>query len=236
VLDLPAGQLNFQRTSSSIFLSAYHGRPVAACYNSFSSPLTRDIGDLAARLPSTGAAEALHALGFRVLVVHRGDVGEQRRMHLDELLGNPERATGIGRTATLDVFALRGGRRRPTQDFAVLAPGRAARGGIRVATGASATVPITIANRSGGPFRHPRPIEPRQLRVEWRDPRGRVVMQEAVRALLPVALGSGERVARKLTVATPSTGGEYRMTASLPERPHAPLASVSVTVEPERAE
>jgi hypothetical protein len=73
VLDLPLrydlrGALHDM--SYYAFLRGYHGRPAAACYNSFKTPVQTQVAELVARLPDPAAADALHAEGFRWLVVH----------------------------------------------------------------------------------------------------------------------------------------------------------------------
>ena len=73
VLDLPLrynlrGRL--YDMSYYAFLRGYHGRPAAACYNSYLTPVQNEVAALVERLPDPAAVDALHAMGFRWLVVH----------------------------------------------------------------------------------------------------------------------------------------------------------------------
>ncbi len=73
VLDLPLrydlrGKLHDM--SYYAFLRGYHGRPAAACYNSFTTPVQNEVAALAARLPDPAALATLRAQGFRWIVVH----------------------------------------------------------------------------------------------------------------------------------------------------------------------
>lgn len=70
VLELPLVQLNFDRASLSVLLSAYHRHPTAHCYNSFYPEVTRHVEELAGRLPEREALAELAGLGFSTLVVH----------------------------------------------------------------------------------------------------------------------------------------------------------------------
>jgi hypothetical protein len=231
VLDLPAprGAGDFSRTSRSVFLAAYHGRAVAACYNSFDSPIQGDVDALARRLPSRAASDALHALGFRVLVVHRRALRPSRREALRPLLDDPVRTTRLGRTLDVDVYALASWT-AATEDLAALGPGDPPLE-VSLRPGSFATVPFAIANLSHRTFRHPDPIEPRGVRVTWRDDRGRAVRAETITALLPIALAAGDQVTRKLAISTPDAPGEYRVTASFADDPEVVLAATRVRVE-----
>src|SRR6185369_3476134 len=75
VLDLPLratspGGAGVFATVPAMRAGAWHHQPIAACYNSFATPLQREVEDLAARLPDPHAAAALSALDFRSVLVH----------------------------------------------------------------------------------------------------------------------------------------------------------------------
>jgi len=89
VLDLPLrydlrGALHDM--SYYAFLRGYHGRPAAACYNSFTTPVQGEVAALAARLPDPAALDALRALGFRWIVVHEELLAAGERERLAPLL------------------------------------------------------------------------------------------------------------------------------------------------------
>jgi hypothetical protein len=79
------------------FLRGYHGRPAAACYNSFATPLQAEVAALAKRLPDPAAADALHAMGFRWIVVHDELVAQGELTKLAPLFADASRTALIAR-------------------------------------------------------------------------------------------------------------------------------------------
>lgn len=229
LLDLPAGrQTGFiPRLSRSIFLAAYHQRPVAACYNSFTTPLQAEVAALAQALPDPKAADALYALGFRILVVHEG--GKAFRPDTLPALNQMRRLLLIGRTRRQLVFELRSPL-AATEDRTALTPAPAATP-ITVPPASVIEVPLSTRNRSNAVFRHAPPIQPGPLEVEWRDPDGNVVGREKVRALLPIALAPGARTERRLLLRTPAVAGEYYVAARVAGDDQ-PIAAARVRVTP----
>ena len=75
LLDLPlaVGRAAQLRNGQYLLLNSYSPRPTAACYNSFVSPIQAQVVDLAAQLPEPRAADALAALGFRSLLLHKAE-------------------------------------------------------------------------------------------------------------------------------------------------------------------
>jgi hypothetical protein len=233
VIELPAGGTGayLSRRSRAIFLAAYHGRPVASCYNSFETPLGAEIARLGNALPGGAAADALYALGFRIVVVHRRVVSPS--YNLAALLKGSARLIPLGGNADFEVLALASP--TPTlSDPTVLAPGGPV--ALGAVAGTKVELPFAILNPTASTFVHPRPIEPQPLVVEWRDGSGRSVSRETVRALLPVALGAGDHVTRTIAVTAPTATGRYQVVASLPARGDAPLATIVVKVVPAAAE
>src|SRR5262249_35615679 len=81
VLDYPfgGGDVSLSRQPPSALLPAYHPRRAAACYISFLPPTHDYLVALSARLADPGTLDALHALGFRTLVVHEEELGRSFR-------------------------------------------------------------------------------------------------------------------------------------------------------------
>jgi hypothetical protein len=71
LLELPMRSSNPAARSRRVFLSAYHGRRTSACYSSYQPPETREVQQLAARLPEPAAFARLAEMGFTTLIFHR---------------------------------------------------------------------------------------------------------------------------------------------------------------------
>jgi hypothetical protein len=100
VLDLPLrydlrGALHDM--SYYAFLRGYHGRPAAACYNSFTTPVQAEVAALAARLPDPVALDALRAQGFGWIVVHDELLAAGERERLAPLLEDAARVDLLAR-------------------------------------------------------------------------------------------------------------------------------------------
>jgi hypothetical protein len=79
----------FAAMSHFIMLGGYHGRPVAACYNSFTVPILEQMAALAERIPDPAAIAALHALGYRGIVTHEEYLSPEERDRLRAALAAP---------------------------------------------------------------------------------------------------------------------------------------------------
>jgi len=86
------------------FLRGYHGRPAAACYNSFTTPVQAEVAALAARLPAPDAADELYALGFRWIVVHGELVAPGELETLAPLFADRSRTEPIASARHLATF------------------------------------------------------------------------------------------------------------------------------------
>jgi len=252
VLDLPLrfdrGSKPLQVIPSYLMLSAYHHRPVAACYNSFRAPLQGDVEELARRLPERAAADALFALGFRSLLVHDDRLSAVQRRRLAPLLNDETRTEEIGSADRVRLYRLKS----PfavTRDLsplaAVLEPPTAApeHAAVRAALAdvpadppaevspPSATLDFRFRNRAEQSYRHPT-FEPVRLVARWRAPDGRVLATSAARGLLPIALAPGEGALRPLHVEVPpaATSGPHRVEITLPDAPAEVLAARDVEV------
>jgi hypothetical protein len=234
VLDLP---FNFSLgaklhdMSYYIFMGAYHGQPVAACYNSFEVPLQRDIAALAMRLPDPAAADALYALGFRTVMVHEELLfPRQRGAYAQRLsMGSGQtRLRPVGSTASHE--ALRFESDVPIEiGFGALAPADDGAEPVDVAPPGS-PLGFAFVNRSAATYRHPDPIVPTPMLVRWRTESGDTVRSDTVRFLLPIALARGDRAVRHTIVPVPSTAGVYQVTVAPVASPDAVLARQMVRV------
>lgn len=83
ILDLPHPTVlrgNFEPMARYTYLSAWHLRSTAACYNSFLPPVHFATSRLAARLPDDSAVDEAAAAGLRNLVLHGGDGADDARL------------------------------------------------------------------------------------------------------------------------------------------------------------
>ncbi|MBM4242529.1 MAG: hypothetical protein FJ148_01780 [Deltaproteobacteria bacterium] len=238
VLNLPFGdpqRHKLRDVPESLVLAAYHRRPVAACYNSFTSPLEAEVTRLADRLPDVAAADALYAMGFRTILVHHRHLGAPRLLELAPLLDDPMRITRVGEAdrlvrftlsspvpvaTTLDTIALRDDRDRTDLPSAVVAPPATA-------------VELDFENGSSAAFRHPT-MEPIPLTARWYDDDGALVATSPARGMLPVALARGERVTRTLRITAPelAAGGSYRIEITPEGSPDVVLSRRTVRMAP----
>ncbi|MEW6271753.1 MAG: hypothetical protein AB1689_20920, partial [Thermodesulfobacteriota bacterium] len=244
VLDLP---LSFDATGKLVdmphyvLLAAYHRQPAAACYNSFRTPLQFELAELAQRLPDPAAAEALHALGFRNLVLHRRRLGEAALQRLAPLLHDPSHAVEVAQADDMVLYELRSPHETSHAPELLAAPPGGAlaetSGALPLAiTRPSATLDVVFVNRGATSFRHPT-LEPSQLELRWRDARGDVVATSQARALLPMALAPGATTRREIPIDVPEAiaSGPYTVELAPAERPELTLARRSVVVGQARA-
>lgn len=230
VLDLPfslrpAGLI--RDMPQYLLLAAFHGRPLAACYNSFLSPLEQDIAALAGRLPERGAVEALHALGFRTVVIHNAALDAKLRRAITDSAHSVEYAgTADGRS----FYGLRSA--TPIhEDLAVLSV--SGRPGDPLVLRSGDCLDVVFQNGTNGVFRHPAPIQPSPLLVRWQGASGEIVRTERIQGLLPLALAPGEYQTRALAVSLPAAG-EYHVTVAPAGIPRLLIAERDVRVTSSR--
>ncbi|MEO2169420.1 MAG: hypothetical protein ABGY42_15125, partial [bacterium] len=230
VLDLPAHFGSWRKIADGpIYLTAagFHGQPVAACYNSFSTYVQKGIEELAGQLPAPEAADALHALGFRTLALHknRGDSHELRRLR--NLIADPTRLQKIGEADDVTLYSLQANI-EITED-----PGQITADSTfeyrHPLTKARQWIPIHSRNTSKFVFRHPEPIEPRRANIIWRNVAGEIVAEGQASAFLPLALGSGTEIGRGIEIDVPRLApGFYHLQISLAAHPEVTLGRTRV--------
>jgi hypothetical protein len=216
-----------------VFISAFHHRPVAACYNSFRLPIQTEIEAIASKLPDVRAADALYALGFRTIVVHEELLESEAQAALDPAnltrdrladtrlaeLGTAPQHRAYRLTSPLPVEA----------SFEALAAQRNTRE-ITQAAMPESTLPFVFRNESSATYRHPHPIEPTPLLVRWYAASDEVIAQYNVRALLPLALAPGDDAVRTIIVPMPPVNGKHSVTLAPLLTPELVIARLSVMV------
>lgn len=227
VLDLPLDfrKRKFRLMPVYLLEAGYHARPVAACYNSFVSPLQAEVQRLVQGLPDPNAARALSALGFRSIRVHHrlARTGSRRPLRI---LRNRELTEPIVKTRDASLFRLV--EQPTTEDFEAIAGRRL--GGFAQVEPPVGEIPFGFAARPGPVFRHPDPIEPSDLLLRWHDEAGRLVAETAGRGLLPPALAGGARMRRPVSTEVPVAEGVYEVDLVRPEQPGLVLSTRRVRV------
>ncbi len=216
-------------------LTSFAPRPTSACYSSFGSPYVEYLAALGNALPDPAAADALHALGFRTVVLDTPAYwpGSLARFERALALQRDRRLVPVGRTERLWVFQLRG---KPTaqRDFRVLAiperRGAPQAASLTVAAGAPIELPMRVKNRSSAAFVHPEPLPPSDVLVRWSAP-GVPLTEQRVRLLLPLALLPGAEWTVTPRVAPPTAKGLYRVTLHPAATPDLVLAEEAVAVQ-----
>ncbi len=211
VLDLPfRPKVRLVPNAHALLLAAYHGQPTAACYNSFPSPLEEDLLQLAQGIPELPALDAIAALGFRNLLLHREFLlplarrGFETRLARAALAGAPIRKVAASSEHVL--YWLR--RRGPVSNDLHLLEADRIDPPWRVA-GRRAEVRFTIRNRGSATFHHPAPLRPTSSVLRWRSTELEELAATPVRTLLPLAIGPGGALERSLEADVPVGPGTY---------------------------
>lgn len=201
-----------------VLLAAYHERRLAACKASFITPAQDQVEAIAGRLPSASAAQELWALGLRTIIFSAQDEAKNRENASRISAGLSDRAAGahlvpIGEGETIRVFKIEGGA-PTTTDIASLSPVVESE-----VQPAARDILLRFGVRSGDSlFRHPDPLQPKDLVVTWtRD--GTTVQSKRTRALLPMAVAPGRTAEIVVEDRIPSTPGFYVVTLALADEP-----------------
>ena len=221
------------KSGEYLLLAAYHQRRIGACYNSFEPPIAAYLRSVADRLPDPSALEAVAALGFGSLVIHddvpmtpatrkrlakfgevvQGSEGQSRAVLTAEVPGYRAYVLESLHPPADDFDRLEGVPEPPL----LLAPSSAGR------------LSFGFRNLSPRIYRHPRPIEPRPARVRWRTLAGDLVLEEAVRAMLPIVLVPHEQSSVEVRSPTPPVG-VYDVTLSLEGEPERTLVTRRIEI------
>ncbi len=211
VIDYPPRPGNLVAHAHYLHAAAEHGGATGACYNSFDSPVADDVGRIARTLPDPAAAAALAGLGFDRVLVHLDTLpaGRQRRFSAELERGDWKAAglTEIARTGNHVAFRLES----PigSRDAWAMVEGVDAEA--VVIEGPRSWIPFRFRNKRKGAFRHPAPLQPSSLLLRWFDESDREVASSRVDGLLPVAIGPGREVVRRLELEVGVPPGRYRI-------------------------
>jgi len=212
-----------------VLLAAYHERRLAGCKASFVTPAQDEIEAIAGRLPSAAATRELWALGLRTVIFSGQDheLNRTKATRITDWLSERERDlkfAPLNEGDTIRVYEIAGDT-PVTTDIATLAPVVESE-----AQPAARDIELRFGMRTGGEtFRHPDPIQPRDLLVTWsRD--GAAVQSKRVRTMLPLALAPGRTGEIVIDDRTPSALGFYIVTLSLADDPDRVLGRRHVAV------
>jgi len=223
VVDVPfeLGQGRLFRMADFLVAGAYHGQPVAACYNSYKIDIQDDVSRYAARVfTDAGAAEALAALGLPNVVYH---LGLPSRAPLPSLSTIPPHLEELGRAGTQVVFRI------PAVPPVTMAPEALE---VRLERGPTAPGAVTFAvafrNHAATLYRHPDPIEPTALLVRWYGDDAAPLGEERVVMLWPSALPAGAELGRPLPMTGAIPTSARRLTVATAADPEHALASLTL--------
>jgi hypothetical protein len=234
VLDVPMmDRANFLRSAHPLLVSAYHGRPTSACYNSFGTPVIDQVFELAQSVLRPTTLDALAGLGFGTIVVHRDQLLEKQAdwllMKLAELAARGGRLEEIGRSEDHVVYRLKP--LRAAARFRALASDRVAPGH-RVDAGAEAEIPFVFRNDGANVFRHPDPIAPSDVVLRWHRSKEEPPKESRGRVLLPLALGRGDQATIAVTTTVPAPPGLYVVELVRAQEPNLVLTRRVIEVVP----
>jgi hypothetical protein len=197
-----------------VLMAAYHHRPVGACYNSYRPPTHEYLAALAEHLEQPATADALHALGFRTLVLHEEHLVLFQALFEGKVsaLVQAGRLRPLGRAAGHAAFTIETSV-PVTSDSASLEAGEPPPEVVEI-QGPKATVPFTFRNGAPATFLQT-VIAPTRLLVRWTTPAGELAAEEHVSALIPPAIGPKATVTLPVELPLPVGPGAYDVALSL---------------------
>lgn len=232
-IDFPLGNLPARKhrldLAMSLLLASYDPRPVGACYNSFIAPVNDQVIELAEKLPSPAASEALGALGFETVLIDHVRAGKQRlaAFRADRVAdsGAAERLAAIGTTASMEAYRIVPSTPR-TSDRTLLEAAREVEP--TEALIPEAQISFRVANPTDETYVQPKPLGLSDVLVRWVDESGDLVHEEIQRTLLPIAIGPRDDFPIHLDVTTPRKPGDYTVQLAAADEPDRPLAEQPV--------
>jgi hypothetical protein len=234
LLDVPLpfveGDISF-KAGPMLLLASYGPRESATCYNSFGSPVQKQVWLLSRQLPERPAVDALAALGFATVIAREADEEEGRPVRASDIAG----ASLVERGRAEELVRYDLGAPGPiAENFAQLEGDPAAEAPQpprHAATGRATRIPFVVRNHGASTFRHPAPLAPSDLVARWtRIGSQEVALESPARALLPIALGPGAAMPIDVHVPLPGQPGHYRVTLARATAPGRALASREIEV------
>ncbi len=218
VLDVPLdfGQGRFYRMADYLLASAYHEHRIAACYNSFLSPVQHDVARYAGRVMTDArAAAALAALDINDVVLHTAHF----RSAMSLTTTPPSHLVEVARSLDRVLYRITEG-----------GPVTEVRGDLHIGLriGSTNEVVLTFGNRGLATYRHPHPIVPTAWLVRWLTPAGDVIQEDRRKLLLPTVLAREDEITRALDVTLPAHPRPLRVTIATTDAPDTILASADL--------
>ena len=236
ILDLPHAPIKNMKSwlqADYLRLASYDSRQSSSCYGSYPSPLDRYLVGLARALPEPSAADALHALGFRTVLLHLDSFWPPNLKRFAQTLqgnrGSRDRLEEVGRSEHLIAYRLKSPVAVSSDLRLLSAPART--DAIFRPSPAAKSIEVPIANAGFRTFLHPPPIEPTEVLIRWSDASGTMVAEKRARVLLPLALGLGARETLELPNEIPVPAGSYQLTVAPLAEPDLVIGRVAVEVD-----
>jgi hypothetical protein len=212
-------------------MAAYHHRLVGACYISYLPPTHMYLVALADRLEEPATADALHALGFRTLVVHEEHFGPFLPLFDWKVSGlvRAGRLRPLGRASAHAVFAIETPVSCASDPASLAADTPPAE--VVTVQGPQAIVPFTFRNSATVAYRQAA-IAPTRTLLRWTTHEGDLVAEDHVSALLPPALGPGASLTLPVEIPVRVGPGDYEVALSLEAPASVVVARHRVRVAP----
>jgi hypothetical protein len=212
ILDLPHAPIKNMKSwlqADYLRLASYDSRQSGSCYGSYPSPLDRYLVGLARALPEPSAAYALHALGFRTVLLHLDSFWPPHLKSFAQTLqgnrGSRDRLEEVGRSEHLIAYRLKSPVAVSSDLRLLSAPART--DAIFRPSPAAKSIEVPIANAGFRTSASP-PIEPTEVLIRWSDASGTMVAEKRAG---PAPLALGWALARLSSCrTTPVPAGSYQ--------------------------
>ena len=230
ILDIPyepkLGQ--WDQMPRYVLYAAYHGRPSAACYNSYLPPTYDNVGGIVARLFASGDPEEAAAAGFRNVVWHRFfDAHHMPRQWRSDPRISILRESEFLIAVHLDSYPQVHEERRMLKPLRLIQDGELG-GGFY-----DPRLYLVVVNTSTVPWAHPGPFEPIDATLTWLRRNGgpSSTHEMQARILLPVALAGGPEDRLPVPLVALPPPGAYRVSLHVPSLDWRVTADELVTIQ-----